>query len=65
MARAAAMQADLQAEREAQMRSKLKLQAEIAALEEEEFMRVLTVTKQRQQEEATMVRGAGPSQPLP
>jgi hypothetical protein len=54
--RQAAMTADLAAAREAQMRSKLVAQATMAQVEETEFMRVLTVNKEKEQQQRSQVR---------
>ncbi len=62
--RQAAMMADLNAAREAQTCSKLRLQADMAALEQAEFRRVLDVNQQKEAEEMSQVGGAGGAQAL-
>ena len=52
----AAMVRDLAAAREAQMRSKLQLQSEVAAVERAEFDRVLAVNRQREAELSAQAR---------
>jgi hypothetical protein len=47
---------DLAAAREAQMRSKLQLQSEVAAVERAEFDRVLAVNRQREAELSAQAR---------
>jgi hypothetical protein len=54
--RQAAMMADLAAAREAQMRSKLVAQATMAQVEQTEFMRVLTVNQEREEQQRSQVR---------
>ncbi|WIA11863.1 hypothetical protein OEZ85_011949 [Tetradesmus obliquus] len=49
--RQAAMMADLAAAREAQMRSKLVAQATMAQVEQTEFMRVLTVNQEKEEQQ--------------
>ena len=54
--RQAAMMADLAAAREAQMRSKLVAQATMAQVEQTEFMRVLTVNQEKEEQQRSQVR---------
>jgi hypothetical protein len=57
--RQAAMMADLAAAREAQMRSKLVAQATMAQVEQTEFMRVLTVNQEKEEQQRSQVRRWG------
>jgi hypothetical protein len=50
------MMADLAAAREAQMRSKLVAQTTMAQVEQTEFMRVLMVNQEREEQQRSQVR---------
>eukprot|EP00882_Tetradesmus_deserticola_P014215 GHRQ01015109.1.p2 GENE.GHRQ01015109.1~~GHRQ01015109.1.p2 ORF type:complete len:133 (+),score=51.80 GHRQ01015109.1:867-1265(+) len=61
--RQAAMMEDLAAAREAQMRSKLVAQATMAQVEQTEFMRVLAVNQEKEEQQRSQVRAGTCRQP--